>query len=56
MLLGEGGIAGGYFAANRVSVLDSGNAECVYASVAADGYIVGIGVKTLKIAGHVDWL
>jgi 6-phosphogluconolactonase (cycloisomerase 2 family) len=52
VLIGEGGIGGGYFAANRVNVLDSGNAECVYASVAADGDIVGIGIKTLKIGGH----
>ena len=52
VLVGEGGIAGGYFAANRVNVLDSGNAECVYASVAADGDVVGISVKTLTIAGH----
>ncbi len=52
VLVGEGGIAGGYFAANRVNVLDGGNAECVYASVAADGDVVGIGVKTLTIAGH----
>ena len=52
VLVGEGGIAGGYFAANRVNVLDSGNAECVYASVAEDGDIVGISVKSLTIAGH----
>jgi 6-phosphogluconolactonase (cycloisomerase 2 family) len=45
------GIGGGYFAANRVSVLDSGNAECVYASDAATGDITGIVVKTLKIGG-----
>ncbi len=52
VLVGEGGIGGGYFAANRVNVLDSGNAECVYASVAADGDVVGISVKTLTIAAH----
>jgi 6-phosphogluconolactonase (cycloisomerase 2 family) len=51
VLTGPGGIAGGYFAANRVSVLDSGNAECVYASQAATGFIVGIGVKSLKVGG-----
>jgi hypothetical protein len=39
---------------NRVSVLDSGNAECVYASQAATGVIVGISVKTLKIGGHAN--
>jgi len=47
-----GGIAGGYFAANRVSVLDSGNAECVYASQAVTGEIEGIAVKTLEVDGH----
>jgi 6-phosphogluconolactonase (cycloisomerase 2 family) len=54
VLVGEGGIGGGYFAANRVTVLDSGNAKCVYASVAAAGDIVGIDVATLKIAGHAN--
>jgi 6-phosphogluconolactonase (cycloisomerase 2 family) len=54
VLTGRGGIAGGYFAANRVNVLDSGNAECVYASQAASGQIVAIAVKTLKIAGHAN--
>jgi hypothetical protein len=51
VLTGRGGIAGGYFAANRVSVLDSGKAECVFASQAASGDIVGIVVRTLKIGG-----
>ncbi len=51
VLTGRGGIAGGYFAANRVSVLDHGNAGCVYASQAAGGDIVGIVVPTLKIGG-----
>ncbi len=51
VLTGRGGIAGGYFAANRVSVLDNGNAECVYASQAAGGDIVGIIAETLKIGG-----
>jgi len=51
---GQGGIGGGYFAANRVNVLDSGNAECVYASNAQTGEILGISVKTLKIDGHAN--
>jgi 6-phosphogluconolactonase (cycloisomerase 2 family) len=51
ILTGRGGIGGGYFAANRVNVLDSGNAECVYASDAQTGEIQGISVATLKIAG-----
>ena len=45
------GIAGGYFAANRVNVLDSENAECVYASQATSGDIVGIVVRTLTVGG-----
>ena len=52
VLTGRGGIAGGYFAANRVNVLNSGNAECVYASVAQSGEVEGISVKTLKVEGH----
>ena len=36
------GIGGGYFAANRVNVLNSGNAECIYASQATSGDIVGV--------------
>jgi len=52
VLIGRGGIAGGYFAANRVSVLNSGNNECVYATVAQSGEVEGISVKTLEIGGH----
>ena len=51
VLTGGIGIAGGYFGANRVSVLDSGNAECVYASQATSNNIVGVVVKTLKVGG-----
>jgi 6-phosphogluconolactonase (cycloisomerase 2 family) len=54
VLTGRGGIGGGYFAANRVNVLDSGNAECVYASVAQSGEIEGIVVKTLTIGGSAN--
>ena len=52
VLLGRGGIAGGYFAANRVAVLDSGGQQCVYASNAQSGEVQGISVKTLAITGH----
>jgi len=51
---GTGGIGGGYFAANRLNVLHSGNADCVYASQAATGEIEGITVKTLKVSGHAN--
>lgn len=54
VLTGQGGIGGGYFAANRVNVLHSGNAECVYASNAQTGEILGISVKTLKIDGNAN--
>lgn len=52
--MGQGGIGGGYFGANRVNVLDNGNAECVFASQALNGEIVGIDVKTLQDAGHAN--
>jgi len=52
VLIGRGGIAGGYFAANRVSVLNSGNNECVYATVAQSGEVEGIALKTLAVDGH----
>jgi len=52
VLTGRGGIAGGYFGAKRVSVLDDGKAECVYAAQAAGGEVEGIDVKTLRIGGH----
>jgi len=45
------GIAGGFFATNRVSVLNSTGNECVYASDAATGDIVGIDVTTLTLGG-----
>jgi hypothetical protein len=51
VLTGGIGIAGGFFGSNRLSVLDSGNAECVYASQATSNNIVGVVVKTLKVGG-----
>ncbi len=45
------GIGGGFFGADRIRVLDSGNQQCVYASEAGTGDIVGIGVSTLTIGG-----
>ena len=52
VLTGGIGIAGGYFAANRVNVLDDGNAECVYSSEATSGDVVGIVVSSLKVGGR----
>ncbi len=48
---GGTGIAGGYFATNRLAVLDSGGSQCVYASEAFTGDIVGISVNTLEVGG-----
>jgi 6-phosphogluconolactonase (cycloisomerase 2 family) len=51
--IGFGGIAGGYFGSNRVVVLDGGNSECFFASLASTGQMVGISVKTLEITDQV---
>jgi 6-phosphogluconolactonase (cycloisomerase 2 family) len=51
---GGKGIVGGFFAANRVNVLDNGKSECVYASDAGTGDIVGIVVQTLKVGGSAQ--
>jgi 6-phosphogluconolactonase (cycloisomerase 2 family) len=45
------GISGGYFPANRVVVLNSGSAQCVYASDAFFGDIAGISIGTLQVGG-----
>ncbi|HSZ61953.1 MAG TPA: beta-propeller fold lactonase family protein [Terriglobales bacterium] len=45
------GISGGFFGANRISVLNSGGQQCVYASSAASGEIVGVAMNTLTIGG-----
>jgi hypothetical protein len=49
---GFGNVAG-FFGANRIGVLDSGNQQCVYASQASTGEIAGIVVATLTLAGSV---
>jgi hypothetical protein len=45
------GISGGFFGANRISVLNGGGQQCVYASSAASGEIVGVAMNTLTIGG-----
>jgi hypothetical protein len=45
--LGVGNV-GGFFGADRIGVLDSGNQHCIFASVAFTGEIVGIPVGTLE--------
>jgi Lactonase, 7-bladed beta-propeller len=47
---GGHGIGGGYFGAKRVAVLDAGGQQCVYASEAATGDIVGITVSDFSKA------
>jgi 6-phosphogluconolactonase (cycloisomerase 2 family) len=46
---GTYGIGGGYFGMNRLAVLNAGKQQCVYASEARDGYIVGVDVSTLTV-------
>ena len=48
------GISGGFFGTNRISVLNSGGQQCVYASSAATGQIVGIAINTLTVAGSTS--
>ncbi len=51
---GGAGIVGGYFAANRVVVLDNASEQCVYASDAAGGNISGIDINTLVAGGSAS--
>jgi 6-phosphogluconolactonase (cycloisomerase 2 family) len=48
---GGAGIAGGFFGANRLAMLNNGGTQCVYASLAFTGGIVGIDVSTLEVVG-----
>jgi hypothetical protein len=45
------GNVGGFFGANRIASLNSGGQQCVYASVASTGEIVGISVSSLTVSG-----
>ncbi len=45
------GTVAGFFGANRISVLNSGNQQCVYVSEASIGEVVGIGISTLVVSG-----
>jgi hypothetical protein len=51
VLTGGTGIAGGYFSTNRLAVLDNGTQQCVYASDAFTGDVVGIDINTLAVSG-----
>jgi lactonase family protein with 7-bladed beta-propeller len=48
---GGNGAAAGYFGTQRVTVLNNAQSECVYASNAESGDIVGISVATLQQVG-----
>src|SRR6516162_8775459 len=45
------GIAGGFFGADRINVLNNAKSQCIYASDAATGDVAGIVVSTLKLGG-----
>ncbi len=49
--IGGFGNVGGFFGANRVVALNSGNQQCVYASVSSTGEIAGIAISTLTVGG-----
>jgi 6-phosphogluconolactonase (cycloisomerase 2 family) len=48
---GFGGIGGGYFGQNKVSVLQKGKEHCVFISDSFSGLVAGIAVNTLQVAG-----
>ncbi len=48
------GIGGGYFGMNRVAVLNSSDQQCVYASEAGNGDIVGVSISTLTVGGSAN--
>jgi hypothetical protein len=49
--IGGFGNVAGFFGTNRISVLNSGGQQCVYASVSSTGNIVGIAISTMTVAG-----
>ncbi len=50
---GFGNVAG-FFGTSRISVLNSGNQQCVYASAPSTGQIVGIVISTLTVGGSAS--
>jgi hypothetical protein len=52
--IGGFGNVAGFFGANRISVLDRGGQQCVYASVASTGNIVGIAISTMTVGGSAS--
>ncbi len=49
--IGGFGNVAGFFGTNRLAVLDNATQQCVYASAASTGEIVGIVVSTLSVSG-----
>src|SRR5580692_1085229 len=54
VFIGFTGIAGGYFAANRVVALNSSGNQCIYASDAATGITAGVDVNTLTLSSSTQ--
>ncbi|MFY9977332.1 MAG: beta-propeller fold lactonase family protein [Candidatus Sulfotelmatobacter sp.] len=54
VLTGGVGIAGGYFSTERVALLDDTTQQCVYASDAFTGDIVGINMNTFTVGGSAS--
>jgi 6-phosphogluconolactonase (cycloisomerase 2 family) len=48
------GIGGGFFGANRLSMVNSASQQCVYSSEAQTGDIVGVDVSTFAVAGSAS--
>lgn len=48
------GITGGFFGTDRIAMLNSGSQQCVYASSAATGEIVGVDINTLTVGGSAN--
>jgi hypothetical protein len=46
--------AGGYFGANRIQAVNNGHQQCIYASTAATGEIVGIPINKLTVSGSAS--
>ncbi len=51
---GAAGIGGGFFGANRLAMLNTSTAQCVYASAAYSNEIVGVDVNTLVVGGSAS--
>ena len=51
---GTSGIGGGYFGMNRLAMLNSSAQQCIYASEASTGQIVGISVSSLTLGGSAS--